>query len=369
SLLLDDVAVLKPTIFVSVPRLLNRIYERIVAGAAAGSVFKQTLFNYAVTTKLANLKATGALTHSVWDKLVFSNTKAALGGHVRLVVSGSAPITSDVLAFLKIAFCCPVLEGYGQTESASALTIVCQGDHDPGHVGAPLTCNEIKLASVPEMRYTAADKPFPRGEILLRGANVFGGYLKDEKKTRETLTSDGWLKTGDIGFIDQKGRVHIIDRKKNIFKLAQGEYVAPEKIENIYQKCNFVSQIYVHGDSLQSELVAIVVPDAEYTISFARENGILPADTPNSGPTPNNSSPHALLKKVCASEKMKELILKEINKTGKEFGLKGFEYVKAIHLESVPFSPENGLITPTFKLKRNEAAVGVFKIKQFFGNY
>ncbi|KAI8615949.1 hypothetical protein BC830DRAFT_242483 [Chytriomyces sp. MP71] len=356
ALLMEDIAVLRPTIFASVPRLLNRVYERIIAGAAAGGAFKHALFQRAVQTKLANLVASGSFTHPIWDRLVFGKVKTLLGGRIRVVVSGSAPITADTLRFLKIAFCCPVIEGYGSTESAAGAAIGFRGDHDPGHVGPPTSCNEVKLVSVPEMKYNATDKPFPRGEIWLRGHNVFGGYLKDEEKTRETVTADGWLKTGDIGFLDAKGRIHIIDRKKNIFKLAQGEYVAPEKIENIYQKNNLVAQIYVHGDSLQAELVAIVVPDAEYAIPLARDNGVLPADTTDPGPTAQNAPPHPLLKKVCESEKMEDLILADITKTGKEFGLKGFEFVKKIHLDYNGFTMENGLITPTFKLKRNEAA-------------
>ncbi|KAI8607699.1 hypothetical protein BC830DRAFT_1158046 [Chytriomyces sp. MP71] len=357
ALLMDDISVLKPTIFTSVPRLLNRVYERIIAGANEGSALKKALFARAVSTKLANLKATGSYTHPVWDRLVFSKVKAVLGGRLRVVTSGSAPITPDVLNFLRIAFCCPVVEGYGMTESGCAGSICFKNDFDPGHVGAPLTCNDVKLVSVPEMAYTANDKPYPRGEIWFRGANVFAGYYKDEAKTKETVTDDGWLKTGDIGFIDDKGRIHIIDRKKNIFKLAQGEYVAPEKIENFYIKSNFVAQVYVHGDSLQAELVAVVVPDAEYAIPLARENGVLPANTPNPGPTAPNAPPHPLLKKVCESDKVKALILEDMNKIGKQYGLKGFEFARAIHLDPSGFTVENSLLTPTFKLKRNEASV------------
>ncbi|KAJ3376743.1 Long chain acyl-CoA synthetase 7 peroxisomal [Entophlyctis sp. JEL0112] len=354
AVLLEDIAALRPTLFVSVPRLLNRIYERIQIGAQSGSAFKQALFNKAVNAKLENLKSTGELTHAIWDRLVFSKVRAVLGGRVRYIVSGSAPITSDALNFLRIAFSCPVVEGYGQTESAAATSISFRKDFDPGHVGPPVSCNEVKLVSVPEMKYLATDKPFPRGEIWVRGANVFGGYLKDEEKTKDTITSDGWLKTGDIGFIDAKGRIHIIDRKKNIFKLAQGEYVAPEKIENIYQKSSVVAQIYVHGDSLQAELVAVVVPDAEFVIPLAREHGLVPASTADPGPTVPNAPPHPLLASLCANQKLKELILADLNKVGKQYGLKGFEFAKAIFLDLEGFSVENGLITPTFKLKRNE---------------
>ncbi|KAJ3097740.1 Long chain acyl-CoA synthetase 7 peroxisomal [Physocladia obscura] len=356
ALLLEDIAALKPTIFCSVPRLLNRIYERIIIGAESGSAFKKSLFQRAVDAKLANYKASGQLTHAFWDRLVFSKVQQLLGGRIRFIASGSAPISGDVLIFLKIAFSCPVTNGLGQTESAAGTSIALPKDRDVGHAGPPISCNEVKLVSVPEMRYTASDKPFPRGEIWIRGGNVFGGYFKDEEKTKETITKDGWLKTGDIGYIDKKGRIYVVDRKKNIFKLAQGEYVAPEKIENAYQKCNLASQIYVHGDSLQAELVAIVVPDAEFVIPLAREHGILPASTPNPGPTVPNAPPHPLLKSLAQNEKIKELILQDLNKVGKEQGLKGFEFAKAIHLDVEGFSGENGLLTPTFKLKRNEVA-------------
>ncbi|KAJ3071531.1 Long-chain-fatty-acid--CoA ligase 5 [Podochytrium sp. JEL0797] len=356
ALLLDDISTLRPTVFNTVPRLLTRIYERIVAGAMAGSSFKQALFNRAVAAKLANYKSTGTLTHSIWDPLVFSKVKTVMGGRLRFAMTGSAPISPDVLSFMAVALCCPVKEGYGQTESAAGLTYAVLGDTEAGHVGPPMTCNEIKLVNVPEMKYLASDRPFPRGEIWTRGNNVFGGYYKDAEKTKEALTSDGWLKTGDIGFIDKKGRVHIIDRKKNIFKLAQGEYVAPEKIENVYQKSTLIAQIFVHGDSLQSELVAIVVPDPEFAIPAAREAGILPANTPNPGPTAPNAPPHPLLKTICEHPGMKEVVLKDMNRIGKEFGLKGFEFVKAVRLDAEGFLAANGLMTPTFKLKRNEAA-------------
>ncbi|KAJ3316481.1 hypothetical protein HDU76_001761 [Blyttiomyces sp. JEL0837] len=355
SLIVDDIATLRPTLFVSVPRLLNRIHDRIINTATSGSAFKAALFKKAVASKIEHLKKTGSLTHAFWDALVFNKVKGVLGGRLRAITSGSAPISADVLTFLRVAFGCEVLEGYGQTESTAALTVCWPKDYQPGHVGAPNACNEVKLVSVPEMSYNATDKPYPRGEIWVRGGNVFAGYYKDEKKTKETLTDDGWLKTGDIGYIDEKGRVVIIDRKKNIFKLSQGEYVAPEKIENVYLKASLIAQIFVHGDSLQSELVAIVVPDQEHAIPAAKEAGLLPSSVPNPGPIVPGQPAVPILKELIKNEKFRDMVMKEMNVIGKREGLRGFEFVKGVHLETEYFTLENGLVTPTMKLKRNEA--------------
>lgn len=176
-----------------------------------------------------------------------------------MMITGSAPLGGDVLMFLRAVFCCSILEGYGQTENAAGSCITFPGDYDVAEVGAPLTCNEIKLVDVPEMGYLSQDM---RGEVCIRGHNVMLGYYKEKAKTKETITQDGWLLTGDIGAISAKGQLSIIDRKKNIFKLAQGEYVAAEKLEVIFGTASpYIAQVFVHGDSLQSELVAVVVPE------------------------------------------------------------------------------------------------------------
>ncbi|MBA0641096.1 hypothetical protein Goklo_025685, partial [Gossypium klotzschianum] len=210
----------------------------------------------------------------LWDKLVFNKIKAKLGGRIRFLSSGASPLSPDVLDFLKICFGCRVVEGYGMTETSCVISSMEEGDNLSGHVGSPNPACEIKLVDVPEMNYTSDDQPYPRGEICVRGPIVFQGYYKDEVQTREVLDEDGWLHTGDIGLWLSGGRLKIIDRKKNIFKLAQGEYIAPEKIENVYAKCKFIAQCFIYGDSLNSSLVAIVSVDHDVLKAWAASEGI-----------------------------------------------------------------------------------------------
>ena len=217
--LLDDVAELKPTIFVSVPRLFNRIYDKVWAGVSAKGGISEMLFRKAYNTKKANL-AKGQVDHWFWDRIVFNTVRSRLGGRVRMMLTGSAPISPEVMDFLRICFSATVYEGYGQTETTAGLTLTDKCDTDSGHVGIAFPCCELKLVDVPSMEYFVNDK-FPRGEIVVRGESVFREYYKSPEKTIETLR-DGWCYTGDIGEMDSRGRLRVIDRVKNIFKLAQG---------------------------------------------------------------------------------------------------------------------------------------------------
>ncbi|KAF9145643.1 hypothetical protein BGX30_007767 [Mortierella sp. GBA39] len=325
-LLLEDVGELRPTFFPAVPRLLNRIYAKLVASTIEAPGLVGALARRGVATKMANLAAGKGVNHALWDRLLFNK---------------------EVLSFLRIAFGCVVLEGYGSTEGMATATITMPDEFIPGHIGNPRAGCEIKLVDVPDMNYRSTDQPYPRGEICIRGDTVFKGYFKDEQNTKDTIDSEGWLASGDIGFIDNRGCFTIIDRKKNIFKLAQGEYIAPEKLENVLgARCNLVQQIYVHGDSLESTLVAVVVPEPETFVPFANAiAGASVAVTDAEG-----------ISKLCKDPKVIIAVTKELEKAGKAGAFRGFEFVKRVFLTTDVFSVDNGMMTPTFKVRRPQVA-------------
>uniref|UniRef100_A0A663MNG0 Long-chain-fatty-acid--CoA ligase n=1 Tax=Athene cunicularia TaxID=194338 RepID=A0A663MNG0_ATHCN len=332
KLLTDDMKTLRPTLFPVVPRLLNRIYDKIQSGAK--SPVKRCLLNFAVIMKMAEIKQGIIRNDSIWDRLVFKKVQATMGGRVRIMVTGAAPISPSVLTFLRAALGCQIFEAYGQTECSAGCTFSMPGDWTTGHVGAPLACNIIKLDDVEEMNYFSSNN---EGEVCIKGPNVFKGYLKDPEKTAEAIDKDGWLHTGDIGKWLPNGTLKIIDRKKNIFKLAQGEYIAPEKIENVYIRSAPVAQVFVHGESLRSFLIGIVVPDPETLPEFAAKLGV-----------------KGSYEDVCKNPAVKTAILEDMVRLGREAGLKSFEQVKDLYIHTEMFSVENGLLTPTLKAKRAE---------------
>lgn len=341
----EDLAALSPTVFASVPRLYNRFHDLIQQQFAGLSGVKRMLLNRAMNAKLAGYEQ-GHLTHNVWDKLVFAKVKSIFGGKVRLMVTGSAPISGEVLKFLRIAFSSPIVEGYGQTETCAASFLTSPTDLAFGHIGGPIPTVEAKLVDVPDMNYLSTDldengQRAPRGELCMRGPTIFKGYYKSPEQTAEAIDDDGWLHSGDIAIrraVD--GGFKLIDRKKNFFKLAQGEYVAAEKIELVYQKSFLIAQIFVYGDSFQSYLIAVVVPDEQYIRKvWCEANGV---------------SKEASFEEICRNPKLKEDIIADMNIKGKEDKLLGFEVVKKIHIEHQAWTTED-LLTPTQKLMRFHA--------------
>ncbi|KAL6963920.1 eukaryotic long-chain fatty acid CoA synthetase (LC-FACS) [Sarracenia purpurea var. burkii] len=334
--LIDDMLELKPTTFCGVPRVYDRLVTGIMDKISSGGALRKMLFQYAYNLKLTNLekglqqdKAAPFL-----DRLVFDKIKQGFGGQVRIMWSGAAPLPRHVEEFLRVACCCVLSQGYGLTESCGGcFTSVANVFSMIGTVGIPLPSIEARLESVPELGYDALSS-VPRGEICLRGNTLFSGYHKRQDLTDDVLV-DGWFHTGDIGEWQPDGAMKIIDRKKNIFKLSQGEYVAVENLENTYSRCPLVTSIWVYGNSFESFLVAVVVPDRKALEEWAA-----------------NNDEAGDFKLLCGNVKAREYILDELNSTGRQHKLRGFEMLRAVHLESNPFDIERDMITPTFKLKR-----------------
>ncbi|PPD95206.1 hypothetical protein GOBAR_DD07763 [Gossypium barbadense] len=316
--LMDDLASLRPTLFCSVPRLYNRIYAGILNAVKESGTLKERLFNAAYNSKKQAIM-NGKSPSPIWDRLVFNKIKARLGGRVRFMASGASPLSPDVMDFLKICFGGHIIEGYGMTETSCVISCMDEGDILSGHVGSPNPACEIKLVDVPEMNYTSDDQPYPRGEICVRGPIVFQGYYKDEMQTREVLDEDGWLHTGDIGLWHTGGRLKIIDRKKNIFKLAQGEYIAPEKIENVYAKCKFIAQCFIYGDSLNSSLVAIVSVDQDALKAWASSQGLKYKD----------------LEQLCNDPRARAAVQAEMDAVGRDAQANTFERLRICKIRDV----------------------------------
>ncbi|KAF7810939.1 long chain acyl-CoA synthetase 2-like [Senna tora] len=327
--LMEDVQMLKPTIFCGVPRVYDRIYSGIMSKISSGGALQSTFKLKYLEKGLPQDKAA-----PLFDRLVFDKIKQALGGRVRILLSGAAPLPRHVEEFLRVTIGSTLSQGYGLTESCGGcLTAIGDVFSMMGTVGVPMTTIEARLESVPEMGYDAVSDR-PRGEICLRGTTLFSGYHKRPDLTQEVIV-DGWFHTGDIGEWQPDGAMKIIDRKKNIFKLSQGEYIAVENIENKYLQCPLIASIWVYGNSFESFLVAVVVPEKKAIEDWAEKHN-LTGD----------------FRSLCENLKARKFILDELNSTGQKHQLRGFEMLKAVYLEPIPFDMERDLITPTFKLKR-----------------
>jgi len=338
--LTSDIGILKPDSIPCVPRVLCRIYDSIMNNVNTSGFIKKFIFNFALERKRKLLRKGIVTRETIWDKLVFEKVQNVVGGRMKFIICGSAPIDYNIIEFMRIVLGCQVFEGYGQTETCTVSNIQIHGDYQyqyGSNIGPPVCSCEMKLVDVPEMDYYSTDEPNPRGEICTRGFNSFLGYHNNPEATAETLDSEGWVHSGDVGELLPNGTIKIIDRKKNIFKLAQGEYIAPEKIEAVINNSKFIAQSYIDGNPLSSKLVGIVVPDVENVVPEIKDE---------------DDTTEWTLERVCQSESARLLILQDIENISRNFGLNGYEIPKEIALISEPFSIENELLTPTFKNKR-----------------
>lgn len=320
----DNLKETQPFVITAVPRLLEKVYDKIIAKGSDLEGIKKKLFFWAVEVGLeyepyGKNGAWYGLKLWLARKLIFSKWKAGLGGNLGLMVSGSAAIQPR-LARVFAAAEIPVMEGYGLTETSPVIAVNDErnGGFRIGTVGRPLKGVEVKIAE--------------DGEILCKGPNVMMGYLKDEEKTNEVI-KEGYFHTGDIGVIDSDGFLKITDRKKEMFKTSGGKYIAPQLIENAMKQSRFIEQIMVIGDG-EKMPAAFIQPDFEFVKQWASRKGLSLNDN----------------KQVAESNEVKERIQQEVDEINKKFG--NYEQIKKFEITPDIWSVDGGEMTPTLKLKR-----------------
>jgi long-chain acyl-CoA synthetase len=323
----ENLLEIRPQIMVSVPRVFEKIYAKVMDNVLASSSLKRKIFFWAARIgkeygrkKMLDQPVSGSLQFkkNLAHKLVFSKIIEKTGGMVRFFVSGGAPLSKDIAEFF-YAMGLIVLEGYGLTETSPVIAVNTLEDIKFGSVGKPIPGVEVKIAE--------------DGEILTKGPHVMKGYYKMEAETQETI-KDGWFYTGDVGFLDEEGFVTITDRKKDLIVTAGGKNVAPQPIENIIKTNLYVSNAVIIGDK-RKFISALVVPNFEKLVEYANANNISYSDYAD----------------LVENDKILNFIEAEINRATP--GLASYEKVKKVALLDREFEIEKGEITPTLKVKRN----------------
>lgn len=328
SQLAHNLTEVEPTVFLTVPRLLETVYERIMRRVESSSKLQQTIFHQAVAagSRVAEYRLRGetppafaAVQMLLYRRLVFNKIKAAFGSRLRYLISGGAPLSVEINRFFNAAEI-PIVEGYGLTEAAPVVACNLIGRTRVGTVGRPLKDVEVKLA---------AD-----GELLVRGANVMQGYWGRDDETRDALDPGGWLHTGDIAKIDSDGFVQITDRKKELIVLSGGKNVSPANVESRLASDFYIAQACVIGDR-RKHLAALLVPNFEHLSE--RQGQALGLD---------GESPEAIVTKPKVRDFFRQRI-RELNRP-----LSDVEAIVDFRLITQPFSQDNGELTPTLKLRR-----------------
>ena len=328
---------IKPFYMTAVPRLIEKIFDKIEGKAEEFKGVKKSLYKWSISiADRFDIEKQNRIFYNIKLMiarfLVFSKWKNALGGKLELICSGSAPLQPR-LAKIFTAAGIKIMEGYGLTESSPVISISepIKGGTKFGYVGKIIEGIEVKIAK--------------DGEILCKGPNVMKGYYKNSKLTSETIKKD-FLHTGDIGKIDKDGFLKITDRKKQLFKTSGGKYIAPQVIENKMKRSPFIEQIMVIGEG-EKMPSALIQPDFEYIKKWLQKNKYTFLDD---------------FKNICKKEELLIKITREIDKINQEFG--DWERIKKFELTPQIWSIENGLLTPTMKLKRKSILKKYIHLKE-----
>ncbi|CAL1412449.1 unnamed protein product [Linum trigynum] len=339
-----DASALRPTVMAAVPAILDRVRDGVRSKVDAKGGLAKCLFDLAYNRRLSavngNWFGAWGLELLLWNLLVFKKVRAVLGGRVRFLLSGGAPLSGDTQRFINICLGAPIGQGYGLTETCAGGTFSEFDDTSVGRVGNPLPCSYIKLVDWPEGGYLISDSPKPRGEIVIGGPNVTLGYFKNEEKSREVYKVDQkgmrWFYTGDIGQFHADGCLEIIDRKKDIVKLQHGEYVSLGKIEAALMANSYVDNLMMHADPFHNYTVALVVPSQSALEEWAAKQGISYTDFSD----------------LCDKKETVQEVQASLVKEAKKARLQKSEIPAKIKLLSIPWTPETGLVTAALKIKR-----------------
>lgn len=323
----DNLAEVRPTILVGVPRIFEKVYAKAKLKAAQSGGVKEKIFNWAIETAKQyseSMETTGSvgvglkLKHKLADRLVFSKLRKFFGGKLRMCITGGAALPNDIYLIFNGAGI-PIMQGYGLTETSPVISSNNPKHKRLGSSGKPIRNMQIRIAS--------------DGEIEASGSGVMLGYYNKPDATRDAFTDDGWFRTGDIGEIDADGFLKITDRKKELFKTSGGKYIAPSPIEQMIRSSRFVSQVVLVGNERKFP-AALIVPNFEMLESYAKHKGLAIKSSAE----------------FCASEKIIDLIERQV--AGLTDGLAKYEKVKKIALLENELSVAGGELTPTLKVKR-----------------
>jgi len=327
--IIENLSVVRPSMMAGVPRVFEKAYNKILENGRKGSAIKQKLFAWAIGVgkQASHVRQQGkepggmlAVKLAIADRLVLSKVRSVFGGRIRYFISGSAPLSREIAEFFH-ACGILILEGYGLTETSAASFVNRTGKYAFGTVGMPMPGTELKIA--PE-----------DGEILIKSPGVMQGYHNLPEATSETLTPDGWLKTGDIGEVDANGFLRITDRKKDLIKTSGGKYIAPQAIEGkLKATCPYISQVIVHGDK-RNFVTALVTIDEDATMKWAKQKGM-------------NGKGYTDLAQSPEIKQLLDPYFAEVNKT-----LAKYETVKRFEVLPKELSIDDGELTPSLKVKR-----------------
>jgi long-chain acyl-CoA synthetase len=323
----ENLGEVRPTIFVGVPRIFEKVYARAKLNSAEAGGVKEKVFDWSIevakqyaskTEKHEPVPLSLKLKHAISDRLVFSKFREFFGGRLRACITGGAAISDDIYLIFNGAGV-PIMQGYGLTETSPVISSNNPEYSRLGSVGKPIRNVEVRIAE--------------DGEIEATGPGVMLGYYHKPEATKGAFTPDGWFRTGDIGRLDDDGFLFVTDRKKELFKTSGGKYIAPSPIEQMIRSSRFVSQAVLVGNE-RKYAVALIVPNFEMLEAYAKHKGF-----PTMSPA-----------EFCRDPRIIDLIERQVASHTK--GLARFETVKRIALLENDLSVERGEMTPTLKIKR-----------------